>query len=50
MPVELDVKIFDRLYPFGLHDRGAVDEVLGLDQHAVATGRMAGKEVALETA
>ena len=34
--VELDVKIFDLLDLLGLHDRDAVDEIPGLDQHAFA--------------
>ena len=33
--VELDVEILDLLDALGLHDRHAVDQVLGLDQHAV---------------
>ena len=33
--VELDVEILDLLDALGLHDRDAIDEVLGLDQHAV---------------
>ena len=35
MGVELDVEIFDLLNPLGLHDRDAIDEILGLDQDAV---------------
>ena len=33
--IELDVEIFDLLDALGLHDGDAVDEVFGLDQHAV---------------
>ena len=33
--VELDVKIFDLVGALGLHDRAAIDEILGLDQHAL---------------
>ena len=32
--VELDVEILDLIDALGLHDRDAVDEILGLDQHA----------------
>ena len=32
--VELDMDIFDALDPLGLHDGDAVDQILGLDQHA----------------
>ena len=34
--VELDVEILDLVDMLGLHDRRAVDEILGLDQHAIA--------------
>ena len=37
--VELDVEIFDLVDAFRLHDRDAVDEVLGLDQHAAAISK-----------
>ncbi len=37
---QLDVKIFDVLDAFGLHDRDAVDEVSCLDQHTLQIHRM----------
>jgi hypothetical protein len=51
MRVEFDVKIFDPVDAFDLHDRMAVDQVLGLDQHAAMIGHGAGlalKGIALE--
>ena len=39
MRVEFDVKIFDHVDAFGLQNRMAVDQVLGLDQHAAMIGR-----------
>ncbi len=42
--LELDMDIFDRFDPLGLDDGDAVDQILGLDQHAVEIHGVIGRD------